>query len=402
MTLGFESLFLVVVSMLLLLSFLYYLAYEQIKKYDINLKIVFIFFIIFSATLLFLWPIGSIDMISYIYHSRILIAHGANPFFETYNNFPHDEFFYIIKNMWSGRSALNGPAFIISTSLLTFAAGNNFPLVFFLFKAFLVTINILNGWLVYKIFKNKIAFFLYAWNPLILFEFALNGHSDVMLILFLLLSFYFVFQKKQNIKNYSLGWLFLLLSVATKFITIVLLPIYYLITTINTKNLKEKIYYTLSAFIILLAVFFIIYFPFLDGPELFTRIINHSDHHDWNVKFSSFVIFWSTITLKNLSINDYMKIGPLVGKITLILGYLYIMFDFIKNWKKQTIKKIFSYSLFAMFLLYMTVFTWLMPWFYCLLIVLIISKYALYKKEKYVYYIMFLTIFGSLYYLIIR
>src|SRR5207248_579073 len=64
---------------------------------------------------------------------------------------------------------------------------------------------------------------LFAWNPLLLFEFSGNGHNDALLLTFLLLAVYLA----------ARGWLLpalvaLSLSAMVKFVTVLILPLFVL------------------------------------------------------------------------------------------------------------------------------------------------------------------------------
>jgi len=63
------NLFLLVVILLLINLLLYALGYKEIIKNNIKLKTIILCFLLFSLTLLFIWPIGSTDIFS-IYISR--------------------------------------------------------------------------------------------------------------------------------------------------------------------------------------------------------------------------------------------------------------------------------------------------------------------------------------------
>jgi len=396
-----SSLFIIVVSFLLLLSCLYFFAYQQIRKNNTSLQSIIVFSLLFNITLIFIWPISSFDFFSYIYRARIFSHHDANPFLATYNNFSNDAFYYLINNKWSIYTTLYGPIFILFSSFLTFISGNNFALSFFLLKISFIIFNLLNILLIQKTFNNKIATFLYAWNPLIIFEFCVNGHNDVILIFFLLLAFFFILKKQNTIFNYSLSWFFLILSILFKFITIILVPIFFFLIIFNIKGKKNKLLFIFLAILITTLCFVIFYFPFWNGIETLLRIVNHANETTNSVYFYSFFVLLISMIL-NLFHKNYLTIAPLAGKITFFFSYLYLIAKLLINWNKQKIYAIIKYSLYAIFLFYFTFFTWLMPWYYTLLIVLLIFYYATEKKERHVYYIIFITVVGSLYYLILR
>jgi predicted membrane-bound dolichyl-phosphate-mannose-protein mannosyltransferase len=77
-----------------------------------------------------------------------------------------------------------------------------------------------------------VAFF--AMNPIVLIESLVSGHIDIVMVFFSIVSFYFLISKK-----YIFAFLFLLLSIGTKYATVFLFPIYLAIVTMQ--YMKEKI-----------------------------------------------------------------------------------------------------------------------------------------------------------------
>jgi len=271
----------------------------------------------------------------------------------------------------------------------------------FLFKLFFVIINILCLYLIYKIFKNKKAIYLYAFNPLILYEFAINGHNDVLIILFLLLSLYFIFKKENNIKNYSLSLFFLILSVLIKFISIIFIPIFLLVLLLRIKPIKEKIYFILSSILIILLTISALYFPFWENTQTLSGLIHQTNIY--SPIFLSPLISINSIVLKNLHIANYHSLGIILGRIFFILFYLALMIKiFIKRNIIKT-KDLIKYFCISLFVFYLSFFTWFMPWYLTLLIILIILWHAISSKnDRYINIIHYITLYGILYYIILR
>ncbi len=86
------------VIIILLLALFLYICSAQLN--NINIKIITVFLIIFSITLIFIKPIGSSDIYSYIYQARILSEYHSNPYLNTYDSFRNDTFYNQINNCW--------------------------------------------------------------------------------------------------------------------------------------------------------------------------------------------------------------------------------------------------------------------------------------------------------------
>lgn len=383
---------------------LYVLSIRNFNE-TISIKTIIIFTLLFNVTLFIIWPTGSEDVIGYISLSRIVSEHNLNPYIVPYSTLNHDNLYYIVNNYWASQTCLYGPPFVLIGSAITFIAGNNFVLNVFLFKLFFLIINLLNCFLIYKITKKKVALILYAWNPLILYEFANNGHNDSLVIFFLLLSIFYFLKNPNKIKYFSIALFFILMSVLIKFITLVLVPIFFLVSFLKSKRIISKTYLTLASFFIISFTLIIFYLPFWD-KKIFNRVFGQANFVPPNfLGASPFIRFNSYIA----KLTDYSLLSSeqiiLLGKIIFILFYLLIIYLILKNnnLKYQDVYKYFSLSLFFLFLL---VFTWLMPWYFTILITMLIINYAQEhdKFSKRLYYIMLIafTFYGISYYLYLK
>jgi hypothetical protein len=404
-TLNNNILFLLVILLLLTLLALYIFAYRDVIKDKINIKIIFGFFILFNITLLFIWPIGSNDIFSYIYFSRVLSEHHTNPFFVAYSTLTNDDFYYFINNKWSVDTTPYGPPFIIIGSLIAFIGSKSLLLTLFLLKGFFIVTNILNFILIYKIFNSKKVAFLYAWNPLILYEFAINGHNDVLTIFFLLLCFYFIFKKPNNLKGYLAALFFLLVSILTKFITLIFLPLFLLIILFKIKPIKEKIYFIFSSAFITFFTFFIFYFPFWEGWQTLSMPIARSNSGFGLTIYSSLLILTTSALLFYLfKITDKSSTNPsiIISKIFFVISYCFLLLKIFFNRNKITNSYLLKYFIISLFLFYLSFFTWLMPWYFTVLIALLACYSAISNRYKYNRIIYGLTLYGILYYLVLR
>lgn len=405
LTLRNNYLFLLVVGLLLLALIFYILSYKQIIENKINLKIIVAFFIVFNLTLLFVWPIGSTDIFNYIYQSRVLSEHQANPYLASYDTFVNDKFYHIIKNQWSINTVNYGPIWVIMGSILSFIGGNSLLLTLFFFKLFFVLINFLSLYLIYKISNSVKTVFLYAWNPLILYEFALNGHNDVLIIFFTLLSlFYFLQQNK--IKNHILSWVFLLLSILTKFYTIIFLPIFFLISLFKIKEKREKLFFSLITILTFIIIPIIFFLPFWNGIETFSGIKTQLSAS--SMIFTSPAILMFSSLLYSFHINNYFNLAQIIGKTIFIIFYCFVIIKlFLNHFIHNKLNKndILKYSFFIYFIFLITAVSWLMPWYFILLITLLIlnfknfSSFLFFKNTTILYSI---TLYGILYYIILR
>lgn len=443
--------FLLVVGLLLFALAIYIFTYRQVNKN--NLKTIVIFFILFNLTLLFVWPIGSTDIFSNIGRSRVLSEYQANPYLVPYNAFPNDAFYQQINNVWVSQPTPYGPLWTIIGSAITFLAGDSLLRNLFLFKLFFIIINLANCFIIHKTFKDNRITFLYAWNPLILYEFAINGHNDILTIFFLLISIFFLLRtterhgrklidksrsfkevrgecankaqktisqshqcnpvvrgllRQQNkLRSYILSWTFLLLSILIKYMTVIFLPIFFLITLFNLKQKKEKITFFFISIAIGIFIVFVFYWPFLNETHALTTVFSYLLYPLKANKIAGLAIYPPILTVILSFIFSFFKIvnyynwSVIFSRIIFVIFYCLMLSQLFIKRSRLNQKDIIKYSCLTLTVFLATFFSWVLPWYYTLLIVLLIYCSAI-NKYRYNHFIYGITFFSILYYLFLR
>lgn len=396
------------VIILLIINFFYLYFYK--KTHKISFKKILILSIFINLLLSLIWPIATTDIFDYVYNGRILAVFHTSPYLSVYNNFSFDQFYYLLKTMWTFRPTPYGPIFIFISSFFSTIFQNNVLLNIFSLKIFLAIINIINGFLIYKITKNKICFYLYAFNPLILFELALNSHNDSLIIMFVLLSFLF-FKKateqikdREKIKKYLLSFIFLTFSILTKFISLIFVPFFAIISLHNINKLSNKIKLIFLYFITFIILSFILYKPLVHNLyDIIRPIIDQSKLYGF---YSPLVPILALFILPIT--NNPIAVSAIINKIIFII--LSIIFFLKVLLKKSPFKKGAHFnnyclgSVIILSLFYATSLSWILPWYFILLLVLILLNFN--KEESktkfYIYSFFSITVFGILYYIILR
>ena len=391
-------LFLFIISILIIGLFFYSQGFNLIKQSVIPIKIIISFAILFNATLLFVWPMGSSDLFTYIYRSRIISVYHANPYITSYDNFLQDEFYDPLNNLWSKNTNIYGPIFTLSGAALTAIGKNNLIFNIFLFKFFFIIINIGVIFLIQKITKNYKATFLYAWNPFILYEFAVNGHNDILLIFFILLSLLF-FLKNNSFATYLYSWFWLICSVLIKFFSLLFLPIYLIVIIKKLKNKKQKLKFFLLAAVISIATIGFFYWPFWEGTAIFNRLTALISKDS---AFASIGILFLATLLSFIHAPYAYGLSKIINKIS--FGVLYIML-LVRLIFKKTINKntdLLYYMIISLSLFMAMFFTWFMPWYLSTLLALLIVYIGLAKKYNLDIIIYAISIYGISFYLLLR
>jgi hypothetical protein len=337
-----------------------------------------------------------------VYEGRVWSVHEANPYTQAYRELKNDDFYNILGNhQWSNTTSLYGPLFAFFGFIITLLGKSSLILSIYLFKILATIAHIFNSFLIYKITKNKQILLLFAFNPLLLFEFVINSHNDVLMISFMLLAFYFLLAKKFSLKNSLLSIFFLTLSGLIKYFSFLLLPVFFLIIIkkINTK--KTSYIFAFSSIAISLATILLIYSPFINSfPVIIDRLL--SKNSIVAINMSSIFIDICLTTANFLNLQGYSKIIIYAIRSMFLFSYLGVLINIIKSKNKNFKKNIVHYSFIVLGLFYLLFFTWLAPWYYTLLITILILKYYYDKNNVYLYLNYIIIFYASIIYLRLR
>jgi hypothetical protein len=144
----------------------------------------------FAINLIFMYPVGAADLFDQIFRARLTAHYGYNPFVTLPLNLPGDPFQRYVA--WQGDPSPYGPmweALAAGTSLL---GGDSLWNNLILFKVLVVLAYAASVGLTYAILRSwkpdwaLRGTLFFAWNPLVLFEVAGNGHNDAIVIMFML------------------------------------------------------------------------------------------------------------------------------------------------------------------------------------------------------------------------
>lgn len=396
LTLTSNNLYFLICGILLTLFYFYFKT--SCFQFDPkSFRLALIFFGIFSLTNLFSYPLTSIDIFTYMHTSRVLSVHHQNPYIHNFNEYPTDTLAPQIKNCWSDKPTPYAPLFTILSSILSFLGQSNLYLSLYLFKIFFIALNILSLFLVYKITHDYKISFLYAWNPLLLFEFGINGHNDIVSIFLLLTALFFA--QRKNLNNYLLAIIFIMLSALIKYVTAILLPIAFIFFFKNLEKKSEKIKFFIWSIIVSLLITVAFYLPFWTGTEIFSRLFSQASNFSKTWIFSSPLIIILAAILDLFKVKMLIPLSTQISKIIFYLSYP-LLLAYLFSRKNLKSEKLWSWLAISLGLFYATFFTWLMPWYLGVLLSLLVlsSKF----EKKYFYLSHALTIYALLYYIILR
>jgi hypothetical protein len=144
--------------------------------------------LLFAAILLATPTLMSLDLYSYVVRGRVLWVHHANPYLHPAAEFAGDPFLRYAAPFWNAAPQNYGPLETGLSALLAGVGGDRPVVVFLVFRLWSLLGLAVATWLVAGITRplpeaaRRRALILFAWNPLVLLEFANHGHNDVWMI----------------------------------------------------------------------------------------------------------------------------------------------------------------------------------------------------------------------------
>ena len=186
----------------LLVSIAYAIAALRLNRDYMPLTLIWGFAILFRLIMLTTAPTLSDDVFRYIWDGHLL-NQGVNPYALPVESSLLDQYDTplreLINNSWMASP------YLPSTQLLFAAVVRLVPQSTLAFQVVATVFDLLTGLLVMDILKtlnlprNRVL--IYLWNPLIVVEFSHSAHSDALMLLLIMLSFWFLLRARPDEAN---------------------------------------------------------------------------------------------------------------------------------------------------------------------------------------------------------
>lgn len=202
------------------------LILRAVKKGSLGKKGLWVLIFTTSLILLFAYPAFSHDIFNYIFDARIQVFHRQSPWQFTALDFPQDEWTRFMH--WTHRTYPYGPLWLPLTLPFYLLGLGKFTLTLFWFKTLAVLGYLTSAFLISRLVQGKtqkqqlFCLAAFAFNPLIIIESLVSAHLDIIMAAFLLAAVYFYFKKS----GFPASLLFLIFSLAIKYLTAVALPLF--------------------------------------------------------------------------------------------------------------------------------------------------------------------------------
>ncbi len=222
--------------------------------------------VVFSLTLLWMYPLFSQDVFDYIFQTREWVFHHSNPFTHIPSEFTTDPFLKYIA--WVGMPSTYGPLWMMMTAPLTLLAGNSLLANLFYFKGLEVAAYLITVLLIYQTLGKVqsrwqlAGTMLFAWNPLVLMEFAGSGHNDILMLFCVALAVWLLVNER-----FTLATLALTAGALIKVVAGFVLPFFLIYALIQPTMQGRRRSFLLRTAALCLVATLLVYWPLWDGPN---------------------------------------------------------------------------------------------------------------------------------------
>jgi len=345
----------VFIGLFLIFSILYFMILKRSNMIFKSTKQIFILIVIISLFFMIILPFLSSDIYYYIGSAWLDFKYGENPYYTSVEKLQesgvNDE---ILDNTgyWKATTSVYGPLWNYSAKILVSFSFGNVTIALFAFKIASFLIHIINTCIIYKITKSRKCVLLYGLNPLVLIEFLSNVHNDIYLILFLLLSLYFLKKKKIF---YTI--ILLALSISIKYSTALIVP-FILIYCFRKCDVGKKFLLCLTSGIGIIALVVLLYLPYYRDLSIFTNMLVQG------TKYSQSIMAY---IMKNGDINIFRSLTELSIPIFMIIYItMLIILLFKRNIKLSNLIRNYNSIMLVFIFIILTNFQrwyvlWLMP-----------------------------------------
>lgn len=393
---------LIIFSSLILQLIVYVIFFKKISQ-EISLKKIILVLSVLGIFSLFFVPVGSNDLYSYIFQSRVLSEFGQNPYIHSYGEFSDDVLFGELSNKWDSKTSPYGPVFIYFASVVSKFAGNNIIVLLGCFKSIFICFHILGLIILSKLSKNRKVQYLYAFNPLIVFETYINGHNEILISTLLLLSFLALQTNKDETRKFYIVLLNSVIAFLIKASSLIFIGAFGLQGILSAWKNNKIVQFVFGAiFIIFIPVVFL-YIPFWEGSNTINRVMTQAGQ--FNFLISSPLVFASYIFLENFSIENSQLLAINFSRGIFIIGILIYFYLHAKKQfqlkEKSQYKPTTTLLIVTLAAFLATFYSWFLPWYLLSLLVLMIIKFSQ-NDQKIIKIIVFaITLYGICFYLVL-
>jgi hypothetical protein len=310
--------------------------------------------LVFGTILLLIYPFDAADLFDNVLRGRILGIYDGNPFLGGTARYAGDPFYAYIG--WRGWASAYGPGWELTSSLVARLVGEGVIANVLAYKA-LPGIFLLASVGVVAVILREIAprqalagTLLLAWNPIVLYETWGNGHNDMAMVFWMLLSMLALLKRR-----YTLAILALVAGALFKFIPVLLIPPVLILGLRAQPTLRRRLIFLAQAAVLSALLVTIAYAPFWEG----IKVLNIKSRE--NLYTASL----PSMAFNLLVFQDWPKraAASLVSHSALALMLLFVLWRSWKVWKSPVFDEIVNTSALILLFYLMVSCLWFQNWY---------------------------------------
>ncbi len=275
-----------------------------------------------SAVLLFLYPVDAVDIFDNIIRGRITAFYGGNPFYMTPRAVPYDPFYAYTG--WYDATSAYGPGWEALAAVMARLAGSGVIANVIVFKlssilGYAGTVGVI-ALMLRRLAPERALYgvVLFAWNPLVLYVSAGNGHNDAVMVFFIVLGFYLLARG-----HFSLAVLAEAAGMLVKFIPALLVPLFLLAALRRIPSWRARISYVLVTGGASLALVALSLIPFWHGGDMISIVRR-------TTMFTTSLPTWAVIWLEHYMTRALAE--SLVSRAALLVLAAWVLFQLARLW----------------------------------------------------------------------
>jgi len=323
----------------------------------------------FQATLFTMPGLFTTDMFSYAMYGQIAGVYGVSPYTHLPSEFPDFRIFSWIHPLWHDAPSIYGPAWVDLTRPLARAIVGLSDVDKILAYKLVSNLGHLAsvaciGYIAHRLRPGTAleAVVLYAWNPLILFEFGGNGHNDAVMIAVMLLAVACYVSGSR-----WLGLVALTVSFLIKMSSVLLVPYYTIAWARDQRDWLRFFGIGVGAVLTVLGVTAAFYWPWWEGPQTIGPILLWSQGPMFNnyvpdilaIRMASQRIVESGGTLDpQLALDQTRDSIKNVARVILLVIALWEL------WRARGAAGMIGSGARVMLAFLLVVNTWVLPWYF--------------------------------------
>ncbi|WP_420628381.1 polyprenol phosphomannose-dependent alpha 1,6 mannosyltransferase MptB [Candidatus Leptofilum sp.] len=264
--------------LLLALFGLYWLAFRAVQSEQSKPSLLFLLgtAVLFAIPLLQTYPINANDLYRYVIRGRVSSVYQQSPYATPPNAFPDDPFLPLAGE-WADATSPYGPLWELLAAGTAAVTQNNLWAGLLAFKLVGLLAHLACGWLIWQLLaqtdaaKQRGFALLWLWNPALLLMFVVDGHNDVLMMVWQLVAIWFWRQERP-----LFTFFFLLLGALTKPIGLLPIPFFAVAIWRELENNTARLRVLGWGVLLGGTAVFLSFLPFGSPLDLLTRLVQES------------------------------------------------------------------------------------------------------------------------------